>query len=76
MPDMPVNYGQGFADVVEAGSADATSDAAGITNPNLHRRILSDTGDHTYKIGIFGLNSYRTESWSAHDDDSDESEIP
>lgn len=49
------------------------------TNPNLTRQIVdpSDIGGKKYDVFISGVNSYRyTETPSAHDEDSDNDEIP
>jgi hypothetical protein len=73
----PVSYGYGPAEKIEDGSAEAQADADGITNPNLHRRIAQGQVDgHSYSVGIYGLNSYRVDTFSNHDEDSDDSEIP
>ena len=76
MADMPEQLGYGMWTTVPAGSEEAQKDAAGYTNPNLHRRLTSDTGDTEYAVGIFGLNSYRYVYTPTHDEESDESEIP
>lgn len=48
----------------------------GFTNPNLHKRMNSDTGDVTYKFGIYGTNAYRYTETSEHDEESETCEIP
>ena len=59
----------------------------GFTNPNLHRRIdpqqpneqSSAEGEHApreYCVGIYGVNSYRTEHKVVHLEESSKDEIP
>lgn len=58
---------------------DTVRDTAGFTNPNLHRRILTPpdgTPDHTYKIGVYGYDSYRMTETFVHDEESRTCEIP
>ncbi len=76
MADLPESMGYGVWKKIESGSEEATKDAEGFTNPNLHRRLSSDTGGSTYIVGIFGTNSYRYVYAPEHDEESDESEIP
>lgn len=53
------------------------------TDPNLHRRIEREpelepqqTEPSKYKVGVFGVNSYRIIKSYYHDEESTESEIP
>ena len=57
MADLPEQLGYSWWKKVPAGSEEAQKDEAGYTNPNLHRRLTSDTGDTQYMVGIFGLNN-------------------
>lgn len=76
MADMPTPIGYGNWTQIPAGSEEAEKDADGFTNPNLHRRLSSDTGVHSYFVGLYGTNSYRYVYTPEHDEESDESEIP
>lgn len=71
-------YGQGFATEIESGSEEESKDISGFTNPNLHRRIVTPDMSNgvSYQVGLFGLNSYRISTYTVHDEDSDDSEIP
>lgn len=74
--DIP-KIGQGPAE--EANAEDLEKDNIGFTNPNLHRRIFTSpegTSGHSYKVGIYGYDSYRTTEITLHDEESTTSEIP
>lgn len=87
-----IPVGQNNAKIVSKGSTvisdkDYQRDRNGYTNPNLHRRIetpsiVTDEDkaqgilDYDYKLGIYGLNSYRTTEVITHDEESEISEIP
>ena len=47
----------------------------GFTNPNLHRRIKTDT-EIQYQVGVYGTDSWRTLNTSNHDEESETCEIP
>ena len=49
---------------------------SGLTNPNLHRRKNGDVTDIVYRIGVYGVNSYRYTETTEHDEESETSEIP
>lgn len=63
---------------------DMKLDKAGLTNPNLHRRIdpqqpPEDSGEvlpREYKFSIAGWDSYRNTKNFIQDENSDSSEIP
>lgn len=74
--DMPSPMAQGWADPIQPGSGEAQKDADGTTNPNLHRRLSSDPVYHDYKLGVFGVNSYRVYNTDERDEESDETEVP
>ena len=69
---------------VLANSVDIDHDVAGITYPNLHRRIDNEdtpieddeVAPDTYDITVKGVNSYRTTNHTVHDEASTTSEIP
>lgn len=64
---------------VLADDSDISHDDVGFTHPNLHRRIYTPpdaTDNKTYKIGIFGVDSYRTTETYIHDEESTTSEVP
>lgn len=54
---------------------DIEKDEEGITDPNLHRRIATDTTS-TYTLTIRSKYSYRTTKLNLHDEESETSEIP
>lgn len=64
----------------EASDAEST----GYTSPNLHIRVAPqqppeghiEYKPRNYKLGIHGMNSYRTTIRNIHDEESTESEIP
>lgn len=69
--------GQGSAK--EADTNDIQHDETGFTDPDLHRRIYTPpdgTENRKYKLGIYGLDSYRTTEIITHDEESTTSEIP
>lgn len=76
MADMPTPMGQGKWSQIPSGSEEEAKDEAGFTNPNLHRRLDSDTNGVTYAVGIYGTNSYRYVYIPEHDEESTTSEIP
>ena len=67
-----VPYGQGEATQIPSGTTEPT-----YTNPDLHRSIYdgSDIAE-SYKVGIYGLNSFRSIAPKATYDSSDITEIP
>lgn len=76
---------QGPAKPVEAGSAEERKDLEdGVTNPNLHRRIDNESTPlspeevkpDTYELSVGGVSSYRTTTYTIHDEDSETSEVP
>jgi len=50
-------------------------DMDGVTDPNLHRRIDTESED-SYSLVIRKLHSYRTRTYTTHDEDSETCEIP
>ena len=73
---MPSPMGQGLWTQIPSGSEEEAKDVDGFTNPNLHRRLDSDTNGVTYSVGIYGTNSYRYVYIPEHDEESTTSEIP
>lgn len=67
----PSTYAQGAAVII----ADTGQT---VTNPDLHRTIASSdmTDGKVFRLRVQGLNSYRIEQYSMHDEESDDSEIP
>ena len=67
-----------------ATQADIAHDEAGITYPNLHRRIDNEDTPKkpgelkpdTYTLSVSGLNSYRTTKHTIHEEGSTTSETP
>lgn len=74
--------GQGPA--VIASAEDLQKEEIGFTHPNLHRRIdpqapaegSEELKPRDYKLGIYGVNSYRTTAIHCQDDESDTVEVP
>lgn len=76
---MPMNLDSmacGVWKEVESGSIEEIRDSVGYTNPNLHRRISSDTEGRKYSVGVYGLDSYRLVVEDIHDEESTVCEIP
>lgn len=76
---IPITQGR----AVPASEEDLKKDELGITRPDLHRRIKSETskeGDEylprEYSISVQGVDSYRYTQSFLHDEDSTTSEIP
>lgn len=73
---------QGLAEPIEAKSEEANKDEIGFTNPNLHRRIETDLEkpdgvlDMEISLRVQGVESYRTTSYTVHDEESTTCEIP
>lgn len=67
-----------------ATAEDIARDEAGITDPNLHRRIDNETtplheGEilpDQYVVSVSGVNSYRTTKHTVHSEEDDLNEIP
>lgn len=62
-----------------ATEVDLLKDRIGFTNPNLHRRIETETEaeQEKYTIGVYDRqHSYRTVDYSTHDEESTTCEIP
>lgn len=62
-----------------ADAKDLIKDEIGFTNPNLHRRIETETeeGQKRYTIGVYDhQHSYKTVDYSTHDEESTTCEIP
>ena len=62
---------------------DLDADAAGITHPNLHRRIVSDAetspeevASPRYSLSVYGVNSYRATETFLHAETSVTTEVP
>ena len=63
-------------EMVPANATDLVKDRIGFTNPNLHRRIDSETPEK-YHIGVHdNMHSYRTVDTGGHDEESTTCEIP
>lgn len=68
----------------EASTEDIEKDEIGFTNPNLHRRVDSETpaegsGKYRpddYEVGIYSVNSYRLTESYYHSEDAEDNEIP
>lgn len=78
---MDTIVGQKPATVANRG--DLAKDELGVTNPNLHRRIIipaaildGEVKQREYMLGIYGTHSYRTTEIFLHSDNSDDSEVP
>lgn len=78
-----IRMGQGPATKIESNSLESTKDEFGYTQPNLHRRVDpqepnddTETSPREYKLGVYGLDSYRTTEINYHDEESETSEIP
>lgn len=73
---------QGLAEPIEDNSAEADKDEVGFTNPNLHRRMKTelekpdDVLDMEISLRVQGVESYRTTSYTVHDEESTTCEIP
>lgn len=79
MPDMnytePMAQGE-MVEITDPESIEAIRDDVGFTHPNLHRRKTSGVTDREYRVGVYGVNSYRYTAYSVHDEESETSEIP
>ena len=76
MSDTVTPMGQGPAK--PATTTEQVKDDNGFTNPNLHRRIYTSPDDTstTYKLGIYGYDSYRVTETVVHDEESRTCVIP
>lgn len=60
--------------ITDPDSVEYKRDVIGFTHPNLHKRM--DSENDIYTIRVHGLNAYRYEDTSTHDEESETSEIP
>lgn len=77
-------YADGYA--IECDEEEIAIENTGYTNPNLHRRIVTqlngaqienqETAPRQYMLGVFNLNSYLTTRINYHDEESTTSEVP
>ena len=72
MANEVVPYGQGEATQIPSGTPEPT-----YTNPDFHRSIYEDSDTaESYKVGIYGLDSFRSIAPKGTYDGSDDTEIP
>lgn len=76
MSDEVKMLGEGPWKKIEPDSIEETRDNNGYTNPNLHRGKPTKSENRKIRVGIYGLNSYRTTETVVHDENSRTSEIP
>ena len=74
--DIPATAQGPMYPILEGSIEEQRDQTVGMTNPNLHRRLQSDTGAYTYKFGIYGTDAIRYTEWSEHDEESETCEIP
>lgn len=78
-----IKTSQGRATRVLNGSTEDKKDKFGITQPNLHRRVNTDSSvpdgevePRDYDLGVYGTHSYRAITVHTHDEESGANEIP